>query len=65
VPLWITILGYWVIGAPVGYLLGFHTSMGPRGIWTGLVVSLAVVAVMLAFRVRRVLWGPLRPNPSS
>jgi MATE family multidrug resistance protein len=48
-----------VIGAPVAYLLGFHTSMGPRGIWAGLVVSLAVVAVMLAFRVRRVMWGPV------
>jgi MATE family multidrug resistance protein len=58
VPLWITILGYWVIGAPVAYLLGFHTRMGPSGIWAGLVVSLAVVAVMLAFRVRRVMWGP-------
>ena len=65
VPLWITILGYWVIGAPVAYLLGFHTSMGPRGIWAGLVVSLAVVAVMLAFRVRRVMWGPVAGGSGS
>ena len=57
VPMGITVLGYWVIGAPVAYLLGFHTPMGAQGIWAGLVVSLAVVSVLLAWRVRRVLWG--------
>ncbi|HEX2209667.1 MAG TPA: MATE family efflux transporter [Longimicrobium sp.] len=56
VPMAITILGYWVIGAPVAYLLGFHTRMGPQGVWAGLVVSLAVVAVLLGWRTRRVLW---------
>jgi multidrug resistance protein, MATE family len=56
IPMWLTVLGYWVIGAPVAYWLGFHTSLGPRGIWLGLVVSLAVVAVLLAVRVRLVLW---------
>lgn len=57
VPMMITILGYWVIGAPVAYLLGFHTSMGAQGVWAGLVVSLAIVAVLLGWRARRVLWG--------
>jgi MATE family multidrug resistance protein len=59
-PMWITVLGYWVIGAPVAYLLGFHTRMGAPGVWAGLVVSLAVVSILLAWRARRVLWdGPL------
>jgi multidrug resistance protein, MATE family len=56
VPMAITILGYWAIGAPAAYLLGFHTSLGAQGVWAGLVVSLAVVALLLAWRVRRVLW---------
>ena len=61
VPMVITILSYWAVGAPVAYLLGFHTSLGARGIWLGLVVSLAVAAVLLAWRVRRVVWEqPLR-----
>jgi MATE family multidrug resistance protein len=55
-PMWITILGYWVIGAPVAYLLGFHTGLGASGIWAGLVVSLVIVSILLAWRARRVLW---------
>ncbi|HEX6909223.1 MAG TPA: MATE family efflux transporter [Longimicrobium sp.] len=57
IPMWITVLAYWVIGAPAAYLLGFHTRMGPQGVWLGLVISLIVAALLLAWRVRRVLWG--------
>ena len=62
VPMWITVLGYWVIGAPVAYLLGFHTDAGAVGVWAGLVVSLVVVSLLLAWRTRRVLWH--RPLPA-
>lgn len=56
IPMWITLLGYWGVGFPVAYWLGFHTPLAHVGIWTGLVASLAVVAVMMALRVRWVLW---------
>ncbi|HYH79179.1 MAG TPA: MATE family efflux transporter, partial [Longimicrobium sp.] len=56
VPMWITLLGYWGVGIPVAYWLGFHTPLGHVGIWTGLTVSLAVVSLLLLWRVRRVLW---------
>lgn len=59
VPMLITLLGYWLAGFPVAYLLGFHTPLGAAGIWAGLVVALGVVSVLLAVRVRRVLWRPL------
>ncbi|HEX9937857.1 MAG TPA: MATE family efflux transporter [Longimicrobium sp.] len=62
VPMWITLVGYWAIGIPVAYWLGFHTALRHVGIWTGLTVSLAVVALLLLWRVRRVLWDrPLAP----
>lgn len=61
VPMWITVLAYWVIGAPVAYLLGFHTRAGAPGVWAGLVVSLIVAAVLLGWRTRQVLWH--RPLP--
>jgi multidrug resistance protein, MATE family len=56
IPMWITLVGYWLIGFPAAYLLGFRTRFGHMGIWAGLVIGLAVVALMLAFRVRRVMW---------
>jgi MATE family multidrug resistance protein len=56
VPMLMTALGYWLVGIPAAYLLGFHTPLGPSGIWLGLCLALATVAVLLALRVRRVLW---------
>jgi len=56
VPMVITLLGYWAIGIPVAYGLGFHTPLRHVGIWTGLTLSLVVVALLLLWRVHRVLW---------
>lgn len=57
VPMWITIGGYWAVGMPAAYLLGFTFGLGPVGIWSGLCIALGVVALMLWLRVRRVLWS--------
>jgi MATE family multidrug resistance protein len=56
VPMLITLLGYFVVGIPMAYGLGFHTSLRHQGVWAGLSVSLAVVALLLLWRVREVLW---------
>ena len=48
----VNLLGYWLLGLPVSYLLGFRSGMGPVGLWWGLVVGLAVVATVLLVRVR-------------
>ncbi len=58
VPMLMAVVGYWVIGVPVAYLLGFHTPLGPAGVWAGLSAALGTVALLLAWRVRRVLWDP-------
>lgn len=42
-------IGYWVIGIPLGYYLGFILKMEARGMWVGLAISLAFVATTLAF----------------
>lgn len=41
-------IGYWIIGIPLGYFLGFHSGMEAQGFWIGLALSLAVVAMMLS-----------------
>ncbi|HEX8276135.1 MAG TPA: MATE family efflux transporter [Longimicrobiaceae bacterium] len=58
VPMLMAVVGYWVIGVPVAYLLGFRTALGPAGVWAGLSTALGVVALLLAWRARRVLWDP-------
>jgi MATE family multidrug resistance protein len=51
-PMLINLLGYWVLGLPLSVYLGFVADLGPRGLWWGLVLGLAVVATSLLLRVR-------------
>ena len=51
----VNLLGYWLLGLPVSYLLGFRAGWGPVGLWWGLVVGLGVVASVLLTRVRAAL----------
>ncbi len=57
IPMIVCGVGYWGVGVPVALMLGFRTGLGPVGVWIGLSAGLAAVAVMLALRVRRLLWG--------
>jgi multidrug resistance protein, MATE family len=52
VPTMITILAYWIMALPVGYVLGFKTGLGASGVWIGLLTGLTVAAVMLFVRFR-------------
>jgi MATE family multidrug resistance protein len=46
-------IGYWIIGIPLGYYLGFSTELQAQGFWIGLALSLALVALMLAAVLKR------------
>lgn len=48
----VNVLGYWFLGLPVSWLLGFRLGWGPVGLWWGLVLGLGVVATVLLVRVR-------------
>lgn len=56
IPMLLAAFGYWGIGIPSAYFLGFHSPLGPVGIWVGLCIALAIVGLLLLWRVRRVLW---------
>jgi MATE family multidrug resistance protein len=43
------LIGYWVIGLPLGFYLGFYTPLEAQGFWIGLALSLSLVALMLGF----------------
>ena len=63
VPMLLAILGYWLVGLPVAYVLGFVLGWRGVGIWIGLAASLAFVAAVLVARFAlRERLGLLRPR---
>lgn len=46
-------IAYWVIGLPLGYVLGFTFNMGASGIWLGLITGLTLASVFLISRFLR------------
>ena len=45
--------GYWVIGLPLGVLLGFHFGLGAPGLWMGLSAGLILIGSVLVGFWRR------------
>lgn len=62
----VNVLGFWVIGLPLGWWLGLHEGLGARGLWWGLVAGLAAVACTLlarvVWRLRRAPTGSITPG---
>ena len=50
IPLALAGFGYWGVGFPVAWVLGFPVGMGASGIWWGLAVGLAITAFALGWR---------------
>lgn len=50
IPMLLAIFGYWLVGLPTSYVLGFVLDWRGIGIWTGLAVGLTFVAVVLLTR---------------
>jgi MATE family multidrug resistance protein len=46
--LW-NLVGHWVVGLPLGYLLCFRWGLGVVGLWWGLSVGLMICGVALLF----------------
>jgi len=61
VPMIITLVGYWVVGLPLGCILGFGwfgEPMGVYGFWIAMVVSLALVAISVCYRLWWLTYKP-------
>jgi len=52
VPMIVAILAFWGLGMPVSLGLAFGRGLGAVGLWWGLVVGLAMVAIFLLLRIR-------------
>lgn len=50
VPMVFTFVGYWAVGIGIGAWLAFVRGWQGQGIWTGLAIGLAIVAVLMIWR---------------
>jgi MATE family multidrug resistance protein len=53
VPMWANLVGYWVLGLPLGLSLCFLIKWGIYGLWIGLTLALVVIASILLRRWNR------------
>ncbi len=52
VPTVVTLVAYWLVALPVGYLLGFVVEWGTVGVWIGLLIGLSLSAIAHFTRFR-------------
>lgn len=52
IPTIATFLAYWVVGIPMGYILGLRLGWGVKGVWYGLVFGLMVSSALMYLRFR-------------
>ena len=51
VPMILNFVGFWLIGLPICVLLCLGLGRGPTGVWWGLAIGIAIVALLLLQRV--------------
>jgi MATE family multidrug resistance protein len=55
VPMFISLIAYWLVGMSTGAILAFGLGLEGRGLWWGLVLGLATAAVLLVTRFTRLV----------
>lgn len=61
----VVFIGYWVLGIPFGLLLAYQYELKVFGLWIGLAVSLALVAIILSFSFKYIYSNKLPKNCPS
>ncbi|KAK2983556.1 hypothetical protein RJ640_023090, partial [Escallonia rubra] len=54
---YINLACYYVIGLPLGYLLGYPAKLGVEGLWGGMIVGTALQTLILVFILYRTNWN--------
>ena len=49
-PMVISALSIWLVGFPAAWLLGIYWDVGPAGLWYGMVLGMAVAAMLMSVR---------------
>lgn len=53
---WLAILGFWVLGVPIGAILTFAAGLGVVGIWWGFTIGIYLTSLIGFWCFRRVDW---------
>ena len=53
---WLALLGFWVVGVPLGAILTFVVGLGVFGIWWGFAIGVYFASIIGIWRLRRVEW---------
>ncbi|HEX9746247.1 MAG TPA: MATE family efflux transporter [bacterium] len=61
-PLYIHILGQWIIRLPLAYLLSTYTSLDEKGVWTAMAISSIIECCVYIFLFRTGYWKKIRVN---
>ncbi|XP_021274275.1 protein DETOXIFICATION 41-like [Herrania umbratica] len=54
---YVNLTTYYVIGLPIGCILGFKTSLGVAGIWWGMIIGVLLQTTTLIFLTARTNWN--------
>ncbi|KAJ6376862.1 hypothetical protein OIU76_025916 [Salix suchowensis] len=54
---YVNVACYYIIGIPLGCILGFTCDMGAKGIWTGMLGGTGVQTLVLLWATFRTDWG--------
>ncbi|MEU6977822.1 hypothetical protein [Streptomyces sp. NPDC046371] len=60
-----SLVGYWLVGLPAGYLLGVTADWGVQGVWTGQTIGLAATAALLLIALLRRVGQLLREKTGT
>jgi MATE family multidrug resistance protein len=52
----LNLAGYWCIGLPLAYILGFRMSLGVLGLWIALAVAAGLQAIVFLVAMLRFDW---------
>jgi MATE family multidrug resistance protein len=55
IPMYISVVGFWLIAFPLAYLFGFHWHFGGAGVWWGLAIGLLITMIIVLMRFKRLL----------
>ncbi|MDN3669875.1 MATE family efflux transporter [Echinicola jeungdonensis] len=50
IPTWVTLIAYWGLALPLGYMMTFHWGVGAQGVWFGLLIGLTLTGGVLLYR---------------